>query len=181
MGWHLTIATIGNGLFDNACGATIQPDIVCQVGCPHGLVTLTVRAVADGTHGIEGGLASRGLGGIGLAAANAQDIVGHIIDRLLTKVGVAGHDAHTARHDRGFNRLGCAAPQPVIICQVRKTPRTTGIRTMAGGALGQEQALACLHGLAVIGQGWHIGAGELGKHRAIGLIRVRHFPLVFTG
>src|SRR5690606_4130154 len=49
LGGHTAVTTIAQGLLDLAKARTVKPDIVCQIGCAHGLGALTFSAVTGYT------------------------------------------------------------------------------------------------------------------------------------
>ena len=74
---HPTVADLVDDVFDTA---TVKPSVVREIGRAHGRISLSLGSVADGTE-----LGELRLGGLGLrlvvgTPAQAQNVLGEILD-----------------------------------------------------------------------------------------------------
>ncbi len=134
----LTIATIA------VFAPAVQPDLVGQVGRAERLVALAVGAVA-GRADRELGAAELGRDGCraGCPTGSARSSRRCARPRPLpTAAAIGGICPTRPLRDRLPDRLGRAAPQPVVVGQVREALAAARVRAVAGGAVVDEQALA---------------------------------------
>src|SRR5690606_16010936 len=64
---------------------------------------------------------------------------------LAERAAERGHDAVAAVRDRGIDRVGIAAVQPIVVGQIREASRAARIRAVARRAVGGEKVLCGGH------------------------------------
>ena len=179
---HLVDLAVVDHVDDGVLTPSVQPDVVRQVGRAHGVVALAVHAVA-GRASTKLGLAQLCAQRVVWASRQAQHIVRHVAH----VIGCAHcsshgrHIAHAPLHQGRFDRIGCAAIQPIGIRQVGEAFAAACIRAVALRAVVHEQAVANGQGLRVLGHFFGRHPREFGIQRGHFGIAFGHFGLVLTG
>ncbi|MCY1304643.1 hypothetical protein D9M70_544040 [compost metagenome] len=107
---------------------------------------------------------------------------GHVMHALVAQhIAPRRHRSHAAVQDGGFDGGRLATPAPGRVGQVGEAVGALGVRAMADGAVGGEQALTHFHGLRVLGYifNWH--GGIFGEDGAIFLLGQCLFMLPLLG
>src|SRR5690554_612390 len=161
----------------------IQPLVVGQVRRTHGRHAGAVCTVAGRTGLGEHPCTGLRCFGIQFPAAEAQNVVNHLVNLIVGHVrhhAFRRHVAVTTLGDAVQDLVRLAAPQPVVVSQVREAHLAASGSTVAYGTVVGEKALADFHGVFVLGQFRNGGVAILGIDFAVFLVSLGNlcFPLV---
>src|SRR5690606_8485284 len=181
LGRHVTVTTGTYGVLHVQHAGTIQPYIIGQVGRAQQRVTLAVRTVAGHAVGREDLLAGFDIHTFGFQARQATNIARHVTYTFLANDRQPGrHGSLTAALQGGEDLLGLAAPQPVVVGQVREAEGTPGVGTVAHRAVGGEQALTDTARFFITGYFGDRQVGVTGEDRCKLLFGTLYFTLVLV-
>jgi hypothetical protein len=141
----------------------MEPDLVGKVGSADLLIAFAVRAVASSANLLERRLAEMAAQGIIGAAGKRQDVVHHVLRAFVAahRSAKRGHHPDSSIGDGRLDCLGRAAPQPVLVGQIRESAAAAGVRCMTLRAVVKEEFLPDRQRLWVSGKGHHVLRSEL--------------------